>query len=175
MMICTVSSGDKSHSVGFHRASASWDFTGPGMARLCGSQHGGPGRWRGEEGWLLLGEGRKFPSLLGNVKSNTQGRDWEVMPRSLCLCFTLKKLVHKHVLAWLDLVWAWQGFASPLQQATSWMTTGATVAKLAFAKWRLLLAARLPSKVKCRIPIWPRYSDLSAMKKESNTLAHFNK
>lgn len=41
MMICTLSSGDKSRSIGFGGAAASWDFLG------CGSQRGGTGEAEG--------------------------------------------------------------------------------------------------------------------------------
>lgn len=71
MMICTLSSGDKSHSIGFHRAPASWDFTGPGAQRLLGSQHGGTGRWRGIGGVGVTParRGEKIPIITGKCQA----------------------------------------------------------------------------------------------------------
>lgn len=41
-MICTLSSGDKSRSIGFRGAAASWDFSGSGLS-VAGRTAGGWG------------------------------------------------------------------------------------------------------------------------------------
>lgn len=48
MMICTLSSGDKSRSIGFRGAAASWDFSGSGLS-VAGRAAGGVGG-EGERG-----------------------------------------------------------------------------------------------------------------------------
>ena len=63
MMICTLSVGDKSRSIGFGGAAASWDFWG------CGSQRGGTGEG---EGGKVRGD-ITFPSLAANVNPGGGG------------------------------------------------------------------------------------------------------
>lgn len=73
MMICTVSSGDESHSIGFGGAPVCGDFTGPGSERSCRRDRSVE---RGEE-VTPARRGEKIPIITGECQTQTcqEGRE----------------------------------------------------------------------------------------------------